>query len=180
MTAKECIEGRRSVRKFTDAPVSDEVLKEVVATAAYAPSWKNTQVTRYIAVKDQAVKERIADDIAPLWIGNTNIIKGAPLLVAVTIVKGRSGYERDGSFSTSKGTHFQSFDAGIATEAFCLAAHEKGLGTVIMGIFEEAKVVEALSIPETQEVAALLAVGYPDETPVAPKRKDVTDLLSFV
>ena len=50
------------------------------------------------------------------------------MVIAVTIIKGRSGYERDGSFSTPKGDRWQMYDAGVAGEAFCLAAHEQGLG----------------------------------------------------
>lgn len=180
MNAKECITGRRSIRKFKDTPVSDEILADIVETASYAPSWKNSQVTRYIAVKDNSLKDKIADDISELYDGNTRIIKGAPLLIVVTLIKGRSGYERDGSFSTPQGTHFQSFDAGLATEAFCLAAHEKGLGTVIMGIYDENKVKSVLSIPDEREVACLIAIGTPDEEPAAPRRKSVEDLLTFI
>ena len=69
---------------------------------------------------------------------------------------------------------------GWRGEAFCLAAWEKGLGTVIMGIFEEAKVKEALQIPETESVSALIALGYPEEVPEAPKRKETELLLKIV
>lgn len=44
------IKERRSTRKFTDQAVSEDDIREIVATAAYAPSWKNTQTSRYIAV----------------------------------------------------------------------------------------------------------------------------------
>lgn len=71
------------------------------------------------------------------------------------------------------------FDAGVASEAFCLAAYEKGLGSVIMGIFDEAKAASLLELPENQEVAVLIPVGIPDEEPVAPRRKAVADLLTF-
>ena len=100
--------------------------------------------------------------------------------MVITTVNSRSGYERDGSFSTSKETHWQSFDAGIATQTFCLAAHEAGLGTVIMGIYDEKKVIDALNIPEGQSVSALVALGYPAENPEAPKRKGTEQLLSFI
>ena len=89
----------------------------------------------------------------------------------------RSGYERDGSFSTSKGTHWQSFDAGLAAEAFCVAAHDAGLGTVILGIYDEGKVKAVLNLPETESVSALIPIGVPAESPAAPKRKDVSELL---
>ena len=101
-------------------------------------------------------------------------------LVVVTMVKNRSGYERDGSYTTSKEDRWEMFDAGIATQTFCLAAHEKGLGTVIMGIFDEAKIEEVIDIPEGQQVAALIAIGHPAITPEAPKRKEVSELVSYI
>ena len=111
--------------------------------------------------------------------GNQRIIEGAPALVVVTTIASRSGYERDGSFSTSKGTHWESFDCGIATQTFCLAAWDAGLGTVVMGIFDEEKVASLAEVPQGQKVSALVAIGYPDETPAAPKRKAVDDLLTI-
>lgn len=72
------------------------------------------------------------------------------------------------------------FDAGIASQSFCLAAHEQGLGTVIMGIFDEDKVAELIDMPEEREMVALIALGYPNEEPVAPKRKTVDDLLTIM
>ena len=53
MEALDCIKTRRSVRKFTDAPVTKEEIEQIVAAAAYAPSWKNTQIARYIVVTDE-------------------------------------------------------------------------------------------------------------------------------
>ena len=71
------------------------------------------------------------------------------------------------------------FDAGIAGEAFCLAAYEQGLGTVIMGLFDEAEAAKVLDLPEGRELVALIPIGYPAESPAAPKRKTVEDLLTF-
>lgn len=178
MNSIDCIKTRRSIRKFTDKKVSSDVVSEIVAASAYAPSWKNSQTTRYILVLDEALKNKIADECVMGFEYNQGTIHNAPAIMVVTTVNCRSGYERDGSFTTSKGTHWQSFDAGIATEAFCLAAHEYGLGTVIMGIFDEVKVIEALNIPENQSVSAMIALGYPNEEPVAPKRKSVEELLT--
>ena len=177
MTAKECITGRRSIRRFEDKPVSHELLEEIISTASFAPSWKNTQVTRYTAVEG-AAKEKLAKltSISP---GNGAHMDNAPMVVAVSVVKNRSGYERDGSFSTVMGDGWQMFDAGIASEAFCLAAYEHGLGTVILGLFDVAEAAALLEIPETQQLVALICIGYPAETPVAPKRKTVSDLLSY-
>ena len=177
MTAKECIKGRRSIRAFSQEPVSHELIAEVVETASYAPSWKHTQIVRYIAVEGE-LKDKIAA-CTSAYARNGEIIAAAPMVMVMTIIKGRSGFERDGSFSTHRGEGWQMFDAGIASEAFCLAAHEKGLGTVIMGIFDDDKVAELLELPEGRDVIALIPVGYPAETPTAPRRKPVEEMVTF-
>ena len=179
MTANECIKGRRSIRQFTDKPIAREVLTDIVESASYAPSWKNTQIVRYIAVEG-ALKDKIASECTSAYAKNGEIIRNAPLLIAVTFIKNRSGFERDGSFSTPKEGGWQMFDTGIATEDFCLAAYEQGLGSVILGIFDEAKAAALLSLPEDRELAALIPIGYPAEAPAAPKRKPVEDLLSYL
>lgn len=104
MDAQTCILTRRSVRKFTDEPVSRELLEKVVALAAYAPSWKNTQISRYLAIEDPAVQNTIAEEYCLAGANNPNIIKGAPLLVAQTFVKDRCGYNRDGTFTRTAGS----------------------------------------------------------------------------
>ena len=179
MNTIDCIKTRRSIRKFQDRPVRKDVIEDLVEAASYAPTWKNTQTTRYIAVTDPALKQKIAEDCVMGFKGNTNSIVGAPVLIVTTIVHGRSGFERDGSYTTSKEDRWEVYDAGICAQTFCLAAHDAGLGTVIMGIFDEAKVAEVLDIPEGQIPSALIALGYPAQSPDAPKRKPVEDLLSF-
>ena len=177
MTAKECIKGRRSIRTFTQEPVSHELISEIVETASYAPSWKHTQIVRYIAAEGE-MKDKIAA-CTSAYARNGEIIAAAPMVIVVTIITGRSGFERDGSFSTHRGEGWQMFDAGIASQTFCLAAHEYGLGTVIMGIFDDDKVADLLELPEGREVIALIPVGYPAEAPVAPRRKPVEEMVVF-
>ena len=179
MNAIEMLKERRSVRKFKDQEVSKETLEKIVELASFAPSWKNTQTARYIAVVDADMKQKVIDDGVMGFEGNKRTIANAPVLIVQTTVDERAGYERDGSFSTTKGTHWQSYDAGIAGQTFCLAAHEEGLATVIMGIFEEEKVIEIVGVPEGQSVSALIALGYPDEEPKMPPRKSVEDLLTI-
>ncbi|MCQ2080973.1 MAG: nitroreductase [Lachnospiraceae bacterium] len=178
MNATECILGRRSIRKFKQDSIDHELIEKIVKTASYSPSWKNTQITRYIAVEGE-LKDKIASECTPDYARNGEIIKDAPMLIAITMIKNRSGFERDGSYSTRKEGGWQMFDAGVATQSFCLAAHEAGLGTVIMGIFDDVKASSLLNIPEERELVCLIPIGYPDEAPTAPSRKEVSDLLSF-
>ena len=177
MNATECIKGRRSIRKFKDDKVNHSLLESIISISSFTPSWKNTQITRYIAIEDISLIKKIADDFTPEF--NANIIKQVSTLIAVTFVKGRSGFERDGSFSTKKEDRWQMFDVGAACQTFCLAAHDAGLGTVIMGIWDEDGITDLLNIPENQELAALIAIGYPDCSPEAPKRKSTEDLLTY-
>jgi nitroreductase len=168
---------RRSIRKFQPTSVSPDTIRAIVAVAAYAPSWKNSQTTRYTLLTKREEIDRVADECTMGFQKNIDTLHGAPALIVLTTVNDRSGYERDGSFSTSKGTHWQSFDAGLAAEAFCVAAHDAGLGTVILGIYDEGKVKAVLNLPETESVSALIPIGVPAESPAAPKRKDVSELL---
>lgn len=174
------IKERRSIRKFQDKKIPRELLEEIVNISAYAPSWKNTQVARYVIVDDEATIKALAnEEVAYGFKENIAALEEAAALLILTYVKGRSGYDRDGSFSTEKGDRWQMFDAGIAAQTFCLVAHEKGLGTVIQGYFDEAAIRKIVELPEDQEIAALIPMGYPDIEPDAPPRKDASKLLSF-
>lgn len=178
MTAKECIMGRRSVRQFTQDSVDHALLSEIVETASYYPSWKHTQIVRFIAVEGEK-KDRLAKECTDIWPNNGKIMQAAPVVMAVTIIKNRSGFERDGSYSTNKKDGWQMYDAGIASQTLCLAAYEKGIASVILGLFDDIKAASILDVPEDREVAALIPMGYPAETPAAPRRKPVEELLSF-
>lgn len=177
MNVIDCIKSRRSIRKYKPTAIDHSIIDSIVSAASYSPSWKNTQITRYIAIEDSSILKTIADDYTPDY--NSNIIRQAPMLIAVTFIKGRCGFERDGSYSTGKEDRWQMFDAGVACQTFCLAAAEQGLGTVIMGIWDEEEITSLLNIPKDQELAALIAIGYPDIKPDAPKRKSLEDLLQY-
>ena len=178
MNTLECIKTRRSIRKFKPDSIDHSLLESLISAASYSPSWKNSQITRYIAIEDSSILSSIINDYTQEH--NSNIIKQAPMLIAVTFVKGRSGFERDGSYSTKKGDRWQMFDIGAASQTFCLAAHEAGLGTVIMGIWDEDGITSLLNIPDDQELGALIAIGWPDIDPEAPKRKSVSELLTYL
>ena len=180
MDAKECLQGRRSIRRYTRQPIARETIERIIALSSYAPSWKNTQPARYTVVTDRAVIEKIANECVLGFAHNTSILLSCNALVIQSVLVKRSGYERDGSFSTSKGTHWESFDAGIAAQTFCLAAHEFGVGTCILGVFDDVKVAEAVNLPSTQAVSAMISMGYPAENPAAPARKSAGELTRYI
>lgn len=179
MEALECIKTRRSVRKFTDEMIPHETIKELVEMASYSPSWKNTQIVRYTYVDDPDIIARIAAEGLMGFALNEKTVGRAKQLMILTKKDGICGYEKDGTFTTSKEDRWEMFDAGIATQTFCLAAHDKGIGTVILGVFDDQKVGEIVGIPEGQTVAAVIVLGYPAFAPEMPPRKSIDDLLTF-
>ncbi len=181
METLTCIKERRSIRRFKPEAVDRDTVMEIVSAASYAPTWENTQNSRYVVVEDKELIAKIASECVMGFTYNTKIILNAPQLVIQTYVTGLSGYEKDGSFTTSKGDKWESYDTGIAAQTFCLAAHDKGVGTVILGIFDDEKVAKAINLPENQKVAALIPMGYPEgKTPAAPKRKEAEELVMFI
>lgn len=179
MNTIDCIKNRRSIRHFKSEPIEHSLLEKIIDAASFSPSWKNTQIVRYVAVENPMQKAQLEACTCD-WPNNGIIIHSAPMVIALTYIKNRSGFERDGSFSTKKEDRWQMFDAGIAAEAFCLAAYEYGIGSVILGIFDEERILALLNLPPERELAALIAIGYPDEAPIAPKRKSVSDLLQIL
>ena len=173
-------EERRSIRKYSDKAVTREEIEKVISIARFAPSWKNSQTVRYHAVLDRNLKDRIAEEGTMNFSKNMNNIKSASALIVLTSVNGIAGYNPDGSFTTNLGTHWQSFDAGIACQTFCLTAYSYGLSTLIMGIFNAEKIAELIRLPENESISALIAVGYPDEQPTAPQRKSIEEIAEFI
>ena len=109
METIQAIRSRRSIRKYQPKPVPHEVIEQIVADAAYAPSWKNTQIARYIVVTGQGKEGQAGGRCMLGFAYNQKTTHGAPALVVLTMIKERSGYERDGSFSTPLAAHWQSF-----------------------------------------------------------------------
>jgi nitroreductase len=178
----ELVEGmktRRSIRKFKQDTVSHETVEKILETAAIVPSWKNSQTAGYVVVENRALLEQIAKEATLGFTHNEEIILGCAALVVMTAVANRCGYEKDGSYTTSKKDKWEMFDAGIAAQTFMLAAHEQGVGSVVLGIFDEDKVSEILNLPEDKHVSCLIPIGYPDETPAMPKKRTVEELVVY-
>ena len=179
METMETIKTRRSVRVFEDRPIEKAALEEVLGAALLAPSWKNTQTAGYIVVEhpELSFREQLMECLPPY---NARIVGTAPVIVVMTTVHGRSGFERDGSYTTKKEDRWEMFDAGIACQTMCLAAWGKGIASCIMGIYDEEKLPALLNVPEGQIVTAVVALGYPAETPSCPKRKTLEEKVRYV
>jgi len=174
MNLMDAIRGRRSIRKYRPDPVPEEVLRTIMEAVRWSPSWANTQCWEIIAVKDPKLKSELA---ATLIMKNPALsaITEAPIVIVLCGRKGVSGFKR-GEVATVKGDWLM-FDTGIAMQTLCLAAHSMGLGTVIIGLFDNKKAEEILGVPQDREVVAMTPLGYPSAESVAPKRKEFSEFV---
>ena len=177
METLKCIETRRSIRKYTDRPLEKELIEKLVSEAQNAPTWKNSQTTRFTAVTDRAVLNEICSALPSF---NSAIVCHCPLLIAVSAVTKRSGFERDGTPTTILGEAYTYFDCGATVQTLCLAANDLGLGTVILGIFEPVKIKTLLSIPDSEDLVVLVACGHPETDASAHQCRPLGDVLRII
>jgi nitroreductase len=180
MEAVAMIKERRSVRKFKNEKVDRETMKSIIEVSRFAPSWGNKQVARYTMVDDEATIARLGEEGVNGFVYNAGTLKNAKGVMVLSYVKGKSGKFDTDDYVTSKASVWEVFDAGIACQTFCLAAHEQGVGTTIMGVIDDEAISGIVGLPEEETVAALIVCGYPDESPAATPRMDVDELLRFV
>ncbi|OPY70774.1 MAG: 5,6-dimethylbenzimidazole synthase [Syntrophorhabdaceae bacterium PtaU1.Bin034] len=170
----EAIKERRSIRKYKSDAVADEVILQCIEAARLAPSWANTQVSRFVVVKDQKVKEALADTLTSNNPARQAILE-APCTICLVAQRGISGLKK-GEPVTDKGDWFM-FDAGIAMEHLVLAAWSLGLGTVHVGAFDAAKAEGVLGVAGGYSIVAMTPLGYFERTPAPTPRKPLEDLV---
>ncbi len=147
----------------------------------YAPSWANFQIARYNFISDQEIIAKIAEKGVNGFVYNKSTLENTKNILVLSFVKGKSGkldVEKD-DFATSKSNAWEMFDAGIACQTFCLAAHEKGLGTCIFGVIDDKAIAEIIGLPADETVGTVITFGYPDEEPSVPPRKAIEEITRF-
>ncbi|MBT9161959.1 MAG: nitroreductase family protein [Dehalococcoidia bacterium] len=176
MDLMQAIKERRSIRRLKSEPVNNDLVNTVLEAGRWAPSWANTQCWKFVVVRDTLMRGKIAETISP---GNpaTDAIKNAPVIIVVCGELGRSGYKK-GASMTDKGDWYM-FDTALAAQNMMLTAYSLGLGTVAIGNFDAAKVAELLDVPSNARVVLLLPLGYPVEEPTAPRRKELSEIVSY-
>jgi nitroreductase len=169
MKVYEAIEKRRSIRRFKNKAVPYEVLEKCVDAARLAPSGRNQQCCEYIVINDVKVLPGIFEHIG----GSAKLPpdKGGPRPEqspkAYTIVLINKTLESD-----INRRRVTLVDVGLAAENIMLEALEQGLGCCPILMFNEADLKLLLEIPDSFDIALVIAMGYPDESPVAEEAKD--------
>lgn len=177
MLFDEVVYKRRSIRTYdANKKVSKEQILELLKCAQQAPSWKNSQTARYYAVFDT---EKLAEVRQGLALQNQIVTKDVNVLLVTTYVKNRSGFTREGIAENELGNGWGCYDLGLQNAFLCLKAADMGLDTVILGLRDADALRQALNIPETEDVGAVIAVGYRTTDVPAPKRKEPEEIVTF-
>ena len=181
MDAIAMIKERRSVRKYQNEKVDRKTMEEIVEIARWAPSWANFQIAQYTMVDDAETIAKLTTEGVQGFSYNINTLKNAHGVAVLSFVRGKSGkLDQYGDFDSSNAHLWEAFDAGIACQTFCLAAHAKGVGTCIFGVIDDDAIAGIVGLPEEETVAALIVYGYEDGHPEPTQRKAVEEILRFV
>jgi nitroreductase len=168
----DLVNSRRSVRRYLDKPVERDKLERCLEAARLAPSASNAQNWRFVVVDEPELKNALArQTVAPLRSFNT-FTDLAPVLVVVVTEKPAVVTR---TLWKAFGRDYGLIDIGIASEHFCLQAVEEGLGTCMLGWFDETKVKTLLGIPAGPRIDLIIAVGYPEDSSVVTKRRKALD-----
>lgn len=149
MNFLELTKARYSVRKYADKPVEPEKLEKILAAGATAPTAKNQQPQHIYVLESKEAIETIR--------GITRCAFNAPVVLLVC------GDKEQAWTNPFNDRNSAEMDCSIVTTQMMLQAQELGLGTCWVCWFDTAATKQAFNIPETQEVFALLPLGYPAE-----------------
>lgn len=160
MTFQELIKQRQSVRKYKENPVEREKIEKIIEAVHLAPSACNSQPWKIIIVDDPKLKNEVAHATFSKTISFNKFAVQAPVLAVLVIEKAKLIAQIGGSI---KNMEYPKIDIGIAAAHFCLQAAELGLGTCMIGWFDEKKIQQLLNIPEKRKVGLVITLGYPPE-----------------
>ncbi len=178
MNFKELILSRQSDRKYKSLPIDREVINSCIEAARLAPSASNSQPWSFIVIDDVELKNKVAKKtFGPLNSFN-KFVPQAPVIVAIVLEKPKLLTELGGRI---KKKEYPLIDIGIAAEHICLQATEEGLGSCMLGWFDEQAVKNLLNVPDNKSVVLLITLGYvPDGYKHRKKiRKDFSKIVSY-
>ena len=158
MKVFEAIRNRRSIRKYLDKNIPDDIVDKLLEAAMYAPSARNERSWHFIVIN----KRELLDEITKVH-PYSSMLKQAPLAILVC-----------GDTSIEPSVEYNAINCSAATQNILLAAYEMGLGTCWLGVFPRqdrvAGLTKLFNLPGNIIPISLVAVGYPDETKETPER----------
>ena len=173
MDVKTAIEKRRSIRKYQDKEVSDDLIGKLIDAARLAPSGNNAQPSRFYIVRDEVIKQRLKKN----KIFKQDFIYKAPIIMvccgnpeAYPRAKFEPEYDDPYEIRAIR-------DLSIAAQNLVLRATELGLGTCYIGWLHKDKIKKVLNVPGNYIIPFVITVGYPAEKPKPTSRKRIEEIL---
>jgi nitroreductase len=166
---------RQSVRNYLPQEVEEEKINRCIEAARLAPSACNAQPWKFIIVDDPELKLKVATASASKVLGVNKFIKECPVIIAV-VRESPNISSKMGMIIKDK--PYPIMDVGIAVSHFCLQATAEGLGTCIIGWFNEKQVKKLLNIPRGKRLDLLISVGYAADEKIVPKQRKTTEQMS--
>jgi nitroreductase len=171
----DMVRHRQSVRAYSAEPLKRECLERCLEAARLAPSACNAQPWKFIVVDNNELKNALADATQDRFIPMNHFTKQAP--VHIVVVREKANLTSNlGQIIKNK--EYPLIDIGIAVEHLCLQAIEEGLGTCIIGWFNEKKVKKLLGIPSNKRAELIITIGHPAVDEIREKRRKTLEEIS--
>ena len=159
---------------YAPQPVAREHIFQCLEAARMAPSACNSQPWKFVVVDDESILKQVSD--AAIGLGMNKFTAQVPVLVAVV--------QEEMNLSAKAGARikekdYSMMDLGMAVENFCLQAAELGLGTCIMGWFDEKRIKQILGVPDSRRVQLLISLGHPSSPTRVKARKPLDEISSW-
>jgi nitroreductase len=151
---------RYSSRMYKSDPVEREAVERCLEAARLAPSACNSQPWKFIVCDRDPLRENLVEQAFSGIYAMNSFAKKAPVIIAVVRQSSQYASKLGGMF---RGTDFSLLDIGMACEHLVLQAAEEGLGTCILGWFNEKNVKKMLDLPFSAKVDLLISLGHPAE-----------------
>lgn len=177
MDFPELIQTRRSVRTYTDQPVSRELVDQCLDAARMAPSACNSQPWTFLVVDDRESIRRIAATACSGIYAMNRFIATAPVLVIFVTEKSKVVARLGGQV---RDVRYNLIDIGIAGAHLSLQAAVLGLGTCWIGWFNDKALKQKLNLPSSTQVDIIMPLGYPAEEPKDKVRKSLDDVRQYL
>ena len=172
----EVISGRQSDRKYSDKPVEKEKLDRITEAARISPSACNGQPWHFIIVTENDILKKLADAASAKLLNMNTFLHQAPAMIVV-IREGSNISSQVGG--TVKARDYSLIDIGIASENICLQAEAEGLGSCMVGWFNEKMIKKILSIPRSKRVELIITIGYSTAEQREKRRKPKKEVVSY-
>ena len=160
MSFTELATKRRSVRRYQQRPVETEKIERCLEAARLAPSASNSQPWHYVVIREDPDRLAVARHTRLPPSNMNKFAASAPAMVVVLKERPRTHIALGGLV---KGIQYNLIDVGISAGYFCLQAAEEGLGTCMIGWFNQRAIKKILGAPKTARVALVITLGYPEE-----------------